>query len=76
MKIYVNVMPVRANQCCFALLTQVEYDDKLLANCSLKCNSFPMSYGHEFSYVPNSFTCSLENKCKCPFLKEMTEVKE
>lgn len=61
----------------FCPLTQVEYDDKLLANCSLKCNSFPMSYGHEFSYVPNSFTCSLEeNNSKCPFLKEMKSENE
>lgn len=70
MKIYIDAMPELPVQCCFALLPQHEYDDKLIPNCQLKCNSFPMCDGHPFSYTPNRFTCFLSSKSKCPFLKE------
>jgi len=71
MKIYVDTIPENPNWCSFSLLPQFEYDEKLLPNCLLKCNSFPTLDGHPFSYVPTKFTCSLINDKECPFLKRL-----
>lgn len=71
MKIIIDEMPKSSSECSFALLPQSEYDNTLIANCQLKCNSFPWPEGQPaFCHTPNRFTCSLANKSKCPFLIE------
>ena len=68
MKMYVDEIPTSSDICLFAIQPNRLYDNKLIANCQLKCNTFPMIDGHPFSYVPNNFTCSLAANQKCPYL--------
>lgn len=68
MKIYVDKIPTSPDDCLFAEQPNRLYDNKLIANCQLKYNAFPMIDGHPFSYVPNNFNCSLAANKKCPYL--------
>lgn len=69
MKFYVDKIPTSPDTCLFAEQPNRTYgDNKLIANCQLKCNTFPMVDGHPFSYVPNNFNCSLAANKKCPYL--------
>lgn len=72
-KIYVNHLPTEAKECPFAQLPSYfnETDFDLIPNCQFKCNTFPMTDGYHFSYIPSRFNCSLADDKECPYLVEL-----